>query len=362
METQVTQFPWLMEGKKILYVHGFASSGASGTAKSLRILLPKATVISPDLPLSAKAAIDLLHKICDEEKPDLIIGTSMGGMYAEQLYGYDRILVNPAFQIAETFKTLHAMGKQKWLNKRADGETEFWMTQDIVDEYREVAANNFSKVSEEECRERVYGLFGDKDPVVHTQGIFSTHYINAITFDGEHHLNDHALINSVIPVINWINDKQDGRQKPILYIDLDNTLADYNNGWRKLSEESKKEYDGHLYDTPGFFAGLEPLPSAVKAFKHLSLHYDTFILSSAPFTNPTAWSDKLEWVKRYLGVGAFRRLIISHHKNLSYGDYLIDDREVNGAKDFMGTFIHFGEDPFKTWDDVVVFFDRLGGQ
>ena len=58
MEAQFTQYPTLMEGKKILYVHGFASSGASGTAKSLRQLMPAATVISPDLPLSAKAAID----------------------------------------------------------------------------------------------------------------------------------------------------------------------------------------------------------------------------------------------------------------------------------------------------------------
>jgi len=358
----VIQYPEIMADKKILYVHGFASSGDSGTAKSLRILLPNTEVISPDLPLHPKEAMTLLKSICETEKPDLIIGTSMGGMFAEQLYGIDRIIVNPAFQIAETFKTLHAMGKQKWLNKRQDGETEFWMTQDLVEEFREVAQDNFSNVTEEERRMHVYGLFGDKDPVVHTFGIFSAHYINAITFDGEHRLNDHILINSVIPVINWIDNRQEGRQKPILYIDLDDTLADYKNGWRKLDEAMLKEYEGHEYDAPHFFANLEPLPSAVKAFRILSLKYDTYILSSAPFSNPTAWCDKLEWVKKYLGVGSFRRLIISHHKNLSYGDYLIDDREVNGAKEFMGTFLQFGKDPFKTWDDVIEFFERMGGQ
>lgn len=363
METpNIIQFPHLMEGKKILYVHGFASSGASGTAKSLRILLPNTEVISPDLPLRAKEAMGLLKGICDSEKPDLIIGTSMGGMFAEQLYGFDRIIVNPAFKIAETFKTLHAMGKQKWLNKRQDGETEFWMTQDIVEEFREVAEQSFSAVDEDERRTRVYGLFGDKDPVVHTMDLFESHYINAIQFDGEHHLNDHTLINSVIPVINWIDDRQEGRQKPILYIDLDDTLVDFKNGWRKLDDETRKQYEGHLYDAPHYFANLEPMPSAVKAYKFLSLRYDTYILSSAPFSNPTAWSDKLEWVKKWLGVGTFRRLILSHHKNLSYGDYLIDDREVNGAKEFMGTFLQFGKDPFKTWDDVISFFERMGGQ
>ena len=36
------------------------------------------------------------------EKPDLIIGTSMGGMYTELLKGFDRILVNPAFEMGDT--------------------------------------------------------------------------------------------------------------------------------------------------------------------------------------------------------------------------------------------------------------------
>ena len=54
--------------------------------------------------------------------------------------------------------------------------------------------------------------------------------------------------------------------------------------------------------------------------------------------------------------------MISSHKNLSYGDYLIDAHDANGADGFMGTHIKFGEDPYKTWEDVMVFFDRLGGQ
>ncbi len=34
--------PGLFAGKKILYVHGFASSGASGTVGRIRLLLPQA--------------------------------------------------------------------------------------------------------------------------------------------------------------------------------------------------------------------------------------------------------------------------------------------------------------------------------
>ena len=45
------------------------------------------------------------------------------------------------------------------------------------------------------------------------------------------------------------------------------------------------------------------------------------------------------------------------------GDYLIDRHPDRlGAGDFMGTVLHFGEDPFRTWDEVLTYFDRLGGQ
>ena len=102
------QYPDMMNGKKILYIHGFASSGSTGTAKNLRILLPNTEVISPDLPLHPHEAMKLIRDICDTEKPDIIIGTSMGAMYTELMKGYKRICVNPSFHMAKmlTFKHL----------------------------------------------------------------------------------------------------------------------------------------------------------------------------------------------------------------------------------------------------------------
>ena len=44
----IKQFPELMKGKKILYVHGFGSSGQSGTVTRIREVLPNATVVAPD--------------------------------------------------------------------------------------------------------------------------------------------------------------------------------------------------------------------------------------------------------------------------------------------------------------------------
>jgi len=86
----------------------------------------------------------------------------------------------------------------------------------------------------------------------------------------------------------------------------------------------------------------------------------TSILSTSPWENSSAWSDKLVWVKKYLGRDAYKRLILSHHKELNIGDYLIDYRLKNGADKFQGELIHFGSDKFPDWDSVVMYLSERG--
>ncbi len=54
----------------------------------------------------------------------------------------------------------------------------------------------------------------------------------------------------------------------------------------------------------------------------------------------------MEWVQHYLGEAAHKRLILTHHKNLNRGEYLIDDRTKNGAGEFSGEHIVFGSAAF----------------
>jgi len=129
MENQYKKtFPDLMVGKKIIYVHGFMSAGSSHTVQILRDYMPEATVIAPDLPIHPEEAMELLRNLVNTEKPDLIIGTSMGGMYTEMLYGVDRICVNPAFQMGTTISETNMMGKQVFQNPRQDGVQEVIVT------------------------------------------------------------------------------------------------------------------------------------------------------------------------------------------------------------------------------------------
>lgn len=328
------QFPEIMKGKKILYVHGFSSSGQSGTVVKIREMLPGATVVAPDLPLHPAEAMDLLHHTCETENPDLIIGTSMGGMYAEMLYGYDRILVNPAFQMGDTMLKHGMLGKNTFLNPRQDGVQEFIVTKALVEEYKEITAKCFAGVTEEESRDRVYGLFGDEDPVVHTRDLFSQHYRNAISFHGEHRMNDKILLHSVLPVVQWIDDHREHRERPIIYVSID-TLRD---------------------------ARGNQMSSAMKAFRYLFEHYAMYIVAPSPAYNPEYIAEVMRWAEDVVNVPAWQHLVFTNRKDLIYGDYLIDPSDEYGAADFMGTLIKFGSDTFKTWEEIIEFFSRLGGQ
>lgn len=139
----------------------------------------------------------------------------------------------------------------------------------------------------------------------------------------------------------------------IVYVDMDNVLVDFPWGIDQLSEEMRKKYEGDLDEVPGFFADLPPIDGAIEAFHKLSREYDTYILSTAPWRNPSAWIDKVRWVHEHLPEVGHKRLILSHNKHLNKGDYLIDDRKANGAGDFSGEHIHFGHEPFPDWDAVL---------
>ncbi len=134
---------------------------------------------------------------------------------------------------------------------------------------------------------------------------------------------------------------------------MDNVLVDFNSGIVQLTTEIQKEYEGRLDEVPGIFSLMKPLEGALEAYEILSEKFDAYLLSTAPWDNSSAWADKNEWVKKYLGKSAYKRLILSHNKHLNLGDYLIDDRTANGAGQFTGELILFGGSKFPNWNSVI---------
>jgi predicted esterase YcpF (UPF0227 family) len=287
----------------------------------IRQVLPGATVIAPDLPVEPHEAMDLLHGLCKEEQPDLIIGTSMGGMYTEQLRGFDRICVNPALCIADTMQAHGMTGVQTFQNQRQDGVQQFYVDKALVKAYREVSEQRFEELDDED-RRRVYGLFGDRDDLVDTYGLFCEHYPQATRFHGEHRMDDRSFMHAVVPVIRWIDDHQQRRQRPIVYIGI---------------ETLKDGYD-------------HPVSSCQKAVRLLIENYQVYFVGE---------SDTSAWLEEYINVPAWHHAIYTPRRDLLYGDYLISKEKED---DTMATLLEYGSDTFKTWEDIIEYFSRLGGQ
>ena len=199
--------------KKILYLHGFGSSGASGTVELLRkefwAAAPahRATVVAPDIPVDPVDALPMLEAIAYDEMPDLVVGTSMGAMYAQQLHGFLRICVNPSFCLSKKYNVLF-VGKHKWLNRRSDGETEFHVTKETIDHFREMEERQFDGITDDD-RMLCHGLFGDEDDVVpasEAREVFEQHYPGmSHVFPGGHRMNSHVVMHTLLPYIQSLN-------------------------------------------------------------------------------------------------------------------------------------------------------------
>lgn len=147
-------------------------------------------------------------------------------------------------------------------------------------------------------------------------------------------------------------------QKKRLYVDMDGVLVDFDSAIAGLDEATQAAHKGHLENIPHLFNAMLPLPNALESYRYLATKFDTYILTTAPWGNPTAMDDKKAWVKKYLGDVAHKRLIITHQKNLLKGDFLIDDRLLRGATEFEGEHIHFSTERFPDWMSVVDYLKR----
>jgi hypothetical protein len=206
---------------------------------------------------------------------------------------------------------------------------DFIVTKALVKEYKEMTEHCFSAVTPEE-QGRVWGLFGDEDTTVNTYDLFREHYPRAIRFHGEHRMNDNSFMHSIVPVIRWIDDWQEGRERPIIYIGVE-TLRD--------------GYD-------------EARSSAQKTVRWLIETYQVFFVAAAP-PDEIYYADVNGWLYDYINVPAYSHTVFTVRRDLLYGDYFIGMEETWSG---MATHIQFGSDTFKTWDDIAAYFSRLGGQ
>ena len=112
-----------------------------------------------------------------------------------------RICVNPAFHISQQPEILK-VGTFDFFQPRKDGQTQFTITEEIIQHFREMEEHQFDNWKADVPENLLcIGLFGDKDTTVNCREEFQRYYPNVQTFDGEHRMNQKVLKNVVVPII-----------------------------------------------------------------------------------------------------------------------------------------------------------------
>lgn len=198
---------------KILFLHGFYASGQCVPALALReafagpILNDEdgsedvIEVLTPDLPLHPKEAIRYIRGLIDQEKPDMLVGNSCGAFYAQMIapvVGLPALLGNPHFRMTEFLKP--RIGAQQYKSPRKDGKQDFIIDEQLIAEFAELEAHQFDNCSEY-YRNRVIGIFGEKDTLAHFEPLFKEHYNWSVSFPGGHTPTADEVRDYYVPVI-----------------------------------------------------------------------------------------------------------------------------------------------------------------
>jgi predicted esterase YcpF (UPF0227 family) len=173
--------------KKMLFLHGFFASGQCVPAMALRNAFEgKAQVLTPDLPIHPRKALEQIREIVGSEKPDLLVGNSCGAFYAQMvasMLGLPALLGNPHFQMTSFLKP--RIGEHLYKSPRKDGNQRFVIDEALIGEFAEWEAVQFDNCNPK-IKDIVWGLFGEQDTLAHYEPLFLEHYTRTFHFPGGH--------------------------------------------------------------------------------------------------------------------------------------------------------------------------------
>lgn len=183
--------------KTIVYLHGYGSSSQSNTVAYLAKRMPEYKVMAPDIPIDPAEALPFLKDYCADNHASLVIGTSMGGMYAMQLTAHLRICVNPALYMSRLTNILR-VGTFEYFQATADGKTCYTITEEIIDHFKDMEQHLFDGITDDN-RTTCFGFFADEDDIVNCRAEFASHFGNVKDFHGKHRMDTKVLRDTIIP-------------------------------------------------------------------------------------------------------------------------------------------------------------------
>ena len=176
--------------KKILYIHGINSSGHTGRMLK-RIFKEKygdVEVIAPSIPPKYEEAEKVIRDVLDNENPDLVMGTSLGGFLTLTVQTPYRIAINPTLYPSETLPLIDT-------------------PKEISESYVAIE-KQIKDLLDWEDRITVFGVFGDNDKVVNHRAEFEKRYLTDHIFNvpgGEHQMKEEEFKKYIFPIVESID-------------------------------------------------------------------------------------------------------------------------------------------------------------
>ena len=155
--------------KKMMYVHGFMSGSNGAKQKQLQKMFEgRYMVIAPELDGDPDKSLSILNEEIRKQKPEVIIGTSLGGWMGVMCESGDAklILVNPCTYPPGEIDHLKDQ-PLKYFCKRLDGAKTYVLTQETLDLYKKY---DFEKTVGDKV-ERIWALCSSADELLHDNHI-----------------------------------------------------------------------------------------------------------------------------------------------------------------------------------------------
>ena len=156
---------------RVLYIHGIGSGRRGGnTTEWLKKYFPDDAIFSFDIPTDPDKAISYIKEKCLELDINAVVGTSLGGFYAMQIPGVQKILINPAIKAFETVEKI-GKGEHEFFCPRDDGQKTYIIDDEFLNKLRR-QYEEFFKIYDEEFRAETYGIFGTEDDMCQYSELF----------------------------------------------------------------------------------------------------------------------------------------------------------------------------------------------
>ena len=189
--------PYMDRPPVAIYVHGLASGANATTFDKLAKRFPQFIWMSTDFGEDLAENIEHLNDMIRSNYPQLIVGTSMGGLtvlYADAPEAV-KVVCNPALSIADSVRHTIGLGRHEYFCERLNGATEFELTEQMCQRYERYIASHTPSLGR--ANYAIFSahdeLLGDEASAAAQQVVANSGYRVLIDPEGKHRMQSSTI-------------------------------------------------------------------------------------------------------------------------------------------------------------------------